>query len=426
MKRGPATAAVAEAAGLAERYRDVRAATEALCAPLSAEDMNLQSMPDASPAKWHLAHTTWFFEVFALAPARPGRTPFDPRFEALFNSYYRALGEPFARAQRGLLSRPARGEVLAWRRQVDDEMAELCASLAPDDPHAAVIELGLQHEQQHQELILTDVKHALAQSPLRPAYRAEGGAAAARGDAAPLGWIELPGGIASVGHAGDGFAFDNELPRHRRWLEPFALATRLVTNAEWLAFVQDGGYTRPELWLSDGFDAVRREGWSAPLYWERDGTSWCHYTLDGLQPLEPAAPVCHVSHYEADAYARFAGARLPGEDEWELAAASAPVEGNFVESGRLRPAPAGSGGVVQQLFGDTWEWTRSAYAAYPGYAPPPGALGEYNGKFMSGQLVLRGGSWASPRDHLRASYRNFFPPAARWQFSGVRLARDLR
>jgi ergothioneine biosynthesis protein EgtB len=425
MQRRPAaTAAEERGTGLAERIRAVRAASEALCAPLAPEDMGLQSMPDASPVKWHLAHTTWFFEVFVLGPA--GRPAFDPRFEALFNSYYRALGEPFPRPQRGLLSRPALEEVRAWRRHVDVELAELAAELDAGDPLAARIELGLQHEQQHQELILTDLKHALAQNPLRPAYRS-GAAAPAAAEAGPAGWVELPGGIAGIGHAGPGFAFDNEGPRHRRLLEPFALATRLVTNAEWLAFIDDGGYARPELWLSDGFDAVRREGWCAPLYWERDGTGWCHYTLDGMQPLEPAAPVCHVSHYEADAYARWAGARLPGEDEWELAAAAAPVEGNFAESGRLRPAPApASGPGARQLFGDAWEWTRSAYGPYPGYAPPPGALGEYNGKFMSGQLVLRGGSCASPRDHLRASYRNFFPPAARWQFSGVRLARDLR
>ena len=414
-----------------ERYRSVRAATEALCAPLSPEDMALQSMPDASPAKWHLAHTTWFFETFVLVPGSASYRPFHPAFEQLFNSYYRSVGDPFPRPKRGLLSRPSVQEVLRYRRHVDAEMERLLGDAEGTTARAleATIALGLAHEQQHQELVLTDVKHGLAQSPLRPSYREAPPRTIPRErrtSGAALEFVAWPGGIASIGHAGEGFAFDNEAPRHRRWLEPFALATRLVTNGEWLSFLEDRGYARPSLWLAEGFDAVEREGWRAPLYWEHDGSGWLHYTLDGLRPLEADDPVCHVSFYEADAFARWAGARLPGEDEWEVAASTAPLEGNFVESGRLAPAPAPASRGVGQLFGDVWEWTRSAYSPYPGYAPPPGALGEYNGKFMSGQLVLRGGSCATPASHVRASYRNFFPPAARWQFSGVRLARDAR
>jgi len=431
MQRGsrPIASEGSDPTPLLARYRSVRAQTEALCAPLGAEDMALQSMPDASPVKWHLAHTTWFFELFVLSATRNGYVPFDPRFASLFNSYYRAVGDPFPRGRRGLLSRPGVEAVLRYRRHVDRAIE---AWLGDGPPSGAdVIELGLHHEQQHQELILTDLKHALAQSPLRPAYRpalparTDGASAASEDETA---WLTVPGGIASIGHDGPDFAFDNEGPRHRRWLEPFALATRLVTNGEWLAFMDDDGYRRPELWLSDGFDAVAREGWAAPLYWERDGGSWSLFTLEGPCALEPADPVCHVSFYEADAFARWAAARLPGEDEWELVARSAPIAGNLLESGRLRPAPApaASPGVPRQLFGDVWEWTRSPYTPYPGYVAPAGALGEYNGKFMSGQLVLRGGSCASPRSHLRASYRNFFPPAARWQFSGLRLARDAR
>jgi ergothioneine biosynthesis protein EgtB len=412
----------------AERFAAIRAATVALAAPLSAEDCALQSMPDASPVKWHLAHTSWFFETFALRPSLPGYRERDPRFESLYNSYYESVGTPYTRARRGLLSRPSLDEVLAYRRHVDDAMAGLLSrEVAPD--LAAVIELGLQHEQQHQELVLTDVKHLLAQSPLRPAYlSAAPEPAASAGEPPAQRWHAYAGGLVGVGAGGEGFAFDNERPRHRRLLEPFALAHRLVTNAEWIAFIEDRGYARPELWLSDGIAAVRAEGWQAPLYWERRAEGWWHFTLNGMQPVEPNAPVCHVSYYEADAFARWAGARLPGEDEWELAAAPLPVRGNFVESGRLLPAPptarSAAGAAPAQLFGDVWEWTRSPYAAYPGYAPPAGALGEYNGKFMVNQLVLRGGACTTPAAHVRASYRNFFPPSARWQLSGVRLAQD--
>jgi ergothioneine biosynthesis protein EgtB len=403
----------------------VRHVTEALCEPLSSEDMALQSMPDASPTKWHLAHTTWFFETFVLA-SRPGYRPFRPAFAQLFNSYYRSVGDPYPRARRGLLSRPSLDEILAYRAHVDLAMQDWLSAGVPQ-ALAGVVTLGLHHEQQHQELVLTDAKHLLAQNPLRPAYRpARAPAAPAHSGAAPR-FVARPGGIVAIGHEGAGFAFDNEGPRHRRFLEPFALADRLVTNGEWQGFVEDGGYQRPEFWLSDGFDAVEREGWQAPLYWERDGAGWLHFTLEGMRALDPEAPVCHVSFYEADAFARWAEARLPGEDEWEAAAAEAPVAGNFLASDQLHPAPvqeAAAAGRLRQLYGDVWEWSRSAYAAYPGYAPPPGALGEYNGKFMSGQLVLRGGSCLTPQNHVRATYRNFFAPAARWQMTGLRLARD--
>jgi len=409
-------------------YMTIRSATEALCAPLSAEDAALQSMPDASPAKWHLAHSSWFFETFVLCPTVPGYRVFSAAYHALFNSYYQSVGKPYPRPKRGLLSRPSLDEVVAYRRHVDHRMTDLLATprIAERGELLAVIELGLQHEQQHQELLLTDLKHLFFQNPLRPSYRA-GAEGKTEAPAPGRSWCEHPGGIARIGHTGQGFSFDNERPRHRRLLEPFTLASRLVTNGEWMAFMADGGYERPELWLSDGFDAVRAGDWRAPLYWERDECGWQLFTLSGTQSVSPHDPVCHVSAYEADAFARWARARLPGEDEWEILATGLPVEGNFVESGLLRPASfCGESAAPRQLFGDVWEWTRSPYVPYPGYRPPAGALGEYNGKFMANQWVLRGGSCATPQAHVRASYRNFFPPSARWQFSGVRVARDLR
>jgi ergothioneine biosynthesis protein EgtB len=406
-----------------ERYLAVRGRTLELVEPLSAEDCAVQSMPDASPAKWHLAHTTWFFEIFALPKALPGYRPFAPAYRELFNSYYNGVGEQHPRAQRGLLTRPSLAEVRAYRAHVDDCMARWLERAA-DPELLGIVELGLQHEQQHQELILTDVKHLLACNPLRPAYRE---APLARGaSTAELRWHAWPEGVFEVGHAGRGFAFDNESPRHRVFAAAFELASRAVTCGEYLEFMADGGYARHELWLSDGWRAVRERGWRAPLYWERSGGAWLVHTLAGVQEIDPAEPVCHVSWFEADAFARWAGARLPDEVEWELAAARAPLEGGFADAGRLHPAAAPAGSGVQQLFGDVWEWTRSSYGPYPGFRPLAGELGEYNGKFMSGQMVLRGGSCATPAGHVRATYRNFFYPPDRWQFSGIRLARDPR
>jgi ergothioneine biosynthesis protein EgtB len=413
---------------LRQRFSDARAQTLRLIEPLSAEDCALQSMPDASPAKWHLAHTSWFFETFVLERHVAGYVPFHPQFRMLFNSYYVSVGPRHPRPERGLLSRPALSEVLQYRRHVD-----ACVSRLLDEAEGLtrilcdVMELGINHEQQHQELLLTDIKHLLSHNPLHPAYRATDCAVNECVSAPRDPWIAVPGGVRQVGHDGRGFAFDNELPRHRFYTDPFYIAARPVTNEHYLAFIADGGYRRPELWLSDGWDTCMAQDWEAPLYWQRDGSMWQVFTVSGMQPLEPSEPVCHVSYYEADAYARWAGARLPSEAEWEVFAASRPIRGNLLESGRYHPASpvvdAYADGAVQ-LFGDVWEWTQSAYGAYPGYRPAAGAVGEYNGKFMVNQYVLRGGSCATPRSHIRASYRNFFPPSARWQFTGVRLARD--
>jgi ergothioneine biosynthesis protein EgtB len=408
------------------RYREVRRRTEGLCAGLEVDDFGVQSMPDVSPTKWHLAHTSWFFETFVLAAAVPGYRPFHPRFGYLFNSYYNAVGDRQPRDRRGHLSRPTVREVFAYRAHVDEHVAALLEGTADGrlGPIAPVIDLGLHHEQQHQELLLTDIKHVFASNPLRPVYRDRPPSAGA--PAGPMRWTAFPAGVRRIGHAGPGFAYDNETPRHRAFVEGFQLGSRLVTAGEYLAFMADGGYRRPDLWLSDGWNASRREGWSAPLYWEDEGGGWRHMTLAGMRPVDGAEPVCHVSYYEADAFARWAGARLPTEAEWETAAAGAPAAGRFLEDGHHHPRPAGAdGGGPAQLFGDAWEWTASPYVAYPGYRPTGGALGEYNAKFMCNQLVLRGGSCATPRSHIRPSYRNFFPPEARWQFSGIRLARDL-
>jgi len=406
-----------------KRYRTVRAASEALTAPLSAEDCSIQSMEDASPAKWHLAHTTWFFETLVLETAEPHTSAFEHSFRFLFNSYYDSVGEQYPRPHRGLLSRPSLDEVLDYRRHVDERVLALLAEGLAPEQHA-VIELGLHHEQQHQELLLTDVKHALSFNPWRPAYRAAPPAEAAR--APTLRWFDFEAGLREIGHAGDDFAFDNECPRHRVFVEAFQLASRPVTNGEYLEFMKDGGYERPDPWLAEGWHRVQREAWKAPLYWEHGDAGWTSLTLSGRHPVDLDAPVCHVSGYEANAFARWAGGRLPTEAEWETAAED-PIDGNFVESGEFQPRP--SPDVADRpaaLFGDVWEWTASAYTPYPGFRPPTGALGEYNGKFMSSQLVLRGGSCASPASHLRASYRNFFHPHQRWQFSGIRLARDTR
>ena len=407
------------------RYATVRQATIALSTGLSAEDCALQSMPDASPVKWHLAHTTWFFETFVLEQAVPDYQHFHPQFRILFNSYYVGVGDRHPRPERGLLSRPGLEVILRYREHVDIHMRQLMDVITELPQRLRdLIELGLHHEQQHQELILTDLKHLLSRNPLKPAYRS---AQPVRNNdaAAALRWIPFPGGLHALGHDGDGFAFDNELPRHRVYLENYALASRTVTNGEYQAFIDDGGYARAELWLSEGWDALQAQRWNAPLYWEKREGEWQMFTLCGMQKVEAAAPVYHVSYFEADAYARWAGARLPSEAEWESAASQTEADGNFVEDGALRPLPANTNAQEpQQLFGDVWEWTHSAYAPYPGYRTAPGAVGEYNGKFMVNQYVLRGGSFGTPRTHIRASYRNFFPTAARWQFSGIRLARD--
>ncbi|HEV2531745.1 ergothioneine biosynthesis protein EgtB [Phenylobacterium sp.] len=403
------------------RYQAVRQATAALTRALTPEDQQAQSMADASPAKWHLAHTTWFWETFLLEPRLAAYRPFDPRFAYLFNSYYEALGPRQPRPERGLITRPSVDDVIAYRAHVDEAMARLLAGDPAD--YADLLDLGLAHEEQHQELILMDILHLFAASPLKPAYAPPRGRQP--GSAAPpLGFVGFPGGLVEIGHGGEDFAFDNETPRHKAWLEPFQLADRLVTNGEWLAFMADGGYARPELWLSEGWARAREEGWTSPLYWEPSDGGWSAMTLHGLRPIDPAQPVSHVSFYEADAYATWAGARLPTETEWEHAAAGLPVTGNLLSSGRLEPTPAPGGEGLRQMFGDLWEWTRSAYSPYPGFKPAGGAVGEYNGKFMAGQFVLRGGACVTPGGHVRASYRNFFYPQQRWMFSGVRLARD--
>jgi ergothioneine biosynthesis protein EgtB len=408
------------ASGGVRRYGEVRAMTERLAAPLSPEDQMVQSCFEASPVKWHRAHTTWFFETFLLAEHLAGYRVFHPRFRELYNSYYNQVGVPPERSARGLMSRPSAEEVAAYRGHVDRHMQHLLAEgVAPE--LAALLELGLNHEQQHQELILTDIQHAFWRNPLRPAYQPPQPRTGMV--AAPLEWMEQPGGLCEIGHDGRGFAFDNESPRHSVYLEAYSLASRLVSNGEYQEFIADGGYRRPALWLSDGWEAVRTQGWQAPLYWEQREGLWWRMTLQGMQQVDAAEPVCHVSYYEADAYARWRGARLPSEAEWESVAAKLPLQGNFLDGGRHHPRPAAAGEAPAQMFGDCWEWTGSAYLGYPGYRPPQGAVGEYNGKFMCNQFVLRGGSCATPAGHIRSSYRNFFPPQARWQFSGIRMAR---
>jgi ergothioneine biosynthesis protein EgtB len=413
-----------QASRLASLYGSVRAATEALACGLSAEDCAVQSMPDASPVKWHLAHTTWFFETFVLARGLPGYRPYDPAYRVLFNSYYNAVGDKHPRPERGLLSRPGLEEILAYRRHVDAALERLLRATPLDGALAELVELGAHHEQQHQELILTDLKHLLSRNPLRPAYQKPWPLTPVQPQR--RGWIAHDAGLYDIGHAGSGFCFDNETPQHRVWLEAFRIATHPVTHGDFIEFVEDGGYRRPELWLSAGWDLVCARSWQAPAYWEQRDGAWHTFTLHGMAPVDPNTPVCHVSLYEAEAFARWAGERLPTEAEWEVAARAAPLEGNFVESRALHPLAlreAPVDGTPAQIFGDVWEWTRSDYGPYPGFRVAAGAVGEYNGKFMSGQYVLRGGSCATPANHIRASYRNFFPPDARWQFSGLRLAR---
>ena len=450
------TTAPTRAATLAERFRTVRALTESLCDGLETEDFVVQSMADVSPTKWHLAHTTWFWEVFVLVPHAPGYALHDARFPFLFNSYYVQAGPRHCRAQRGYLSRPTVAEVFAYRAHVDAAMDAFLSGL--DDTGgeiAETVEIGLHHEQQHQELMLTDLKHVFSVNPLRPVYRERPAVAVA--DPGPVRWRRFPAGVAHIGATGEGattrdrFHFDNEGPRHRQFVEAFEIADRLVTAGEVAAFVADGGYTRPELWLSMGWATVQSEGSQHPFYWEPDADSplgWRHVTLAGPRPVDPHEPAVHLSYFEADAVARWMsasgqhpGARLPSEFEWEVAAESADLAvGTFVEGGRLHPAPADGGAgslprdsgdgapaepALRQMAGEVWQWTHSQYTPYPGYAPVPGALGEYNGKFMANQFVLRGASVATSRTHARATYRNFFPPEVTWQFTGLRLARSL-
>jgi ergothioneine biosynthesis protein EgtB len=415
------------AADLQRRYADVRAHTERLAEPLSPEDQTVQSMPDVSPTKWHRAHVTWFFETFLLANHEPGFTPFQEQYWFLFNSYYESVGPRYDRPMRGVISRPGAHDVGRYRDNVDARFGDLVSRL--DDGTLGklrpLIELGFNHEQQHQELLLMDIKHVLSLNPLQPVY---GGVVPDSSVPDRLGWVDFDGGLVEIGHDGAGFSFDNELPRHRQWLAPFRLADRLVTNAEWLEFMADGGYRRPELWLSDGWARVQGEGWQAPLYWREADGVWLEHTLHGTWPVNPGLPVCHVSHYEADAFATWAGQRLPTEAEWEHAASTRPPVQLVEASGRsttdsfhpLAATPADGG--LRQMIGDCWEWTSSAYLPYPGFHPAEGAVGEYNGKFMSSQMVLRGGCALTPPGHARVPYRNFFPPAARWPMTGVRLA----
>ncbi len=413
------TVADVSVAQLAEKYRQIRSATERLCEPLAIEDYVVQSMTDASPTRWHLAHTSWFFETLVLRRLVSDYKSVDDTFQYLFNSYYHTLGDQFPRPQRGMLTRPTVEEVMRYREHVDRHMLAL---LEDEESRRSLsittIMMGLNHEQQHQELILTDLKHLLSHNPLHPVYREA--KQLPESTIPPISWLKHEGGLVEIGFEGDTFAYDNEQPRHRVYLEPFEMASRPITCGEYLEFIDAGGYTRPEFWLSDGWSTVREHGWRAPIYWTEQDREWVTYTLSGLQAVDATEPMCHISYYEADAYARWAGARLPTEAEWEVVAEDCEITGNFVESERFHPAPSATS---SQMFGDVWEWTSSAYSCYPGYRQPEGALGEYNAKFASGQMVLRGGSCATPRSHIRSTYRNFFPPYARWQFAGVRLAK---
>ncbi|HEX3470457.1 MAG TPA: ergothioneine biosynthesis protein EgtB [Silvibacterium sp.] len=405
---------------LGRQFCSVRQQTEKLCEPLNPEDMMVQSCPEASPAKWHLAHTTWFFETFLLSEFLPGYRPYHPDFIWLFNSYYNAISDQPLKKLRGSFSRPSLTEILEYRQHVETAMVRLIEDGMPVEAQRRTV-LGLHHEQQHQELLAYDIKNAFWSNPLHPPYKAGELTEAGAGS---LTWVGHEGGLVEIGHGGDGFCFDNEQPRHKVFLEPFELASRLVTCGEYLDFMRDGGYERAELWLQEGWDTVKAQQWRAPLYWFQAEDEWQVFTLRGTAGLKALldTPVCHVSYFEADAYARWAGKRLPTEAEWEVAGTSLPVEGNLLESGILHPAAGGAQGGLQQMFGDVWEWTASAYLGYPGFAALPGALGEYNGKFMCNQMVLRGGSAVTPASHIRSTYRNFFSPATRWQFCGMRLA----
>ncbi|HEX9752138.1 MAG TPA: ergothioneine biosynthesis protein EgtB [Methyloceanibacter sp.] len=417
-----APTAQAESASLRDRLFQTRALSSELARPLSDEDQVVQANDDASPTKWHLAHTTWFFEAFVLKRFLAGYRVFDERFEYCFNSYYESVGSRQPRGKRGLLTRPSAEEVRAYRAHIDVALGRLFdQALSPEA--AELVELGINHEQQHQELLLTDILSLFAAEPLKPAYR-ESGPGVRASEAAPLAWVSFDGGIFEVGHDGTSFAYDNEGPRHEALIRPFKLANRCVTNAEWIQFIADGGYATPTLWLADGWNTVRTQDWQGPLYFEKADGGYLQMSLLGFRAIDPASPVTHVSYYEADAFARWAGYRLPTEFEWDVAAASLPVEGRTLGAGHLRPMPAGIGPRLQQMFGDVWEWTGSAYLPYPGFRAAAGAVGEYNGKFMCNQFVLRGGSCVTPEGHVRRTYRNFFYPHQRWQFTGLRLAAD--
>jgi ergothioneine biosynthesis protein EgtB len=407
---------------LRSRYAQIRAHSLDLAKPLSEEDCCVQSMPDASPVKWHFAHTTWFFETFVLEKYEKCFKPFLPAFRILFNSYYNGVGEKHPRRLRGMLTRPALHEVLRYRRNVDERMSRLFAPFGDDEAFCAAADLGLQHEQQHQELILTDVKHLLSLNPLKPAYRES--MEAKPSVCAAMQWLPFDAGLVEIGHGGDGFCFDNESPRHRQYLNAYRLASRLVTNGEYLDFIADGGYQNPRLWFSEGWDWARANETAHPIYWERENDRWSEFTLGGKRPLDPATPALHISYFEADAYARWAGARLPSEAEWEHAARVKGASDASRGPDRLHPRAAMHAAGLQQMFGDAWQWTQTSYAPYSGYTWPEGAIGEYNGKFMVNQYVLRGSSSVTPHDHSRITYRNFFPATARWQFSGIRLAKD--
>jgi ergothioneine biosynthesis protein EgtB len=409
-------------ANLRRLFATIRAQSYNLAKPLSEEDCCVQSMPEASPVKWHLAHTTWFFETFVLEKYEEPFAPFLPAFRMLFNSYYNGVGEKHPRVQRGLLTRPALHEVLLYRKKVNERMEKIFARFGDDHAFCALVDLGLHHEQQHQELILTDIKHLLSLNPLKPAYREqeEGNSPAVAG----IEWLAFDGGLVETGHGGDGFCFDNEAPRHKQYLNPYSLASRLVTNGEFLDFIADGGYHDPRLWLSEGWDWVQANKITHPIYWEQHDERRREFTLGGKRPLHPAVPAVHVSYFEADAYARWAGARLPSEAEWENAACAREAADEPDRHDRLHPRSAKNIKGLQQMFGEAWQWTQTSYAPYPGYLWPEGAIGEYNGKFMVNQYVLRGSSCLTPGGHSRPTYRNFFPATARWQVSGIRLAKD--
>jgi ergothioneine biosynthesis protein EgtB len=414
---------------LIEFYKTVREFSHTLAEPLEIEDYVVQSMPDVSPTKWHLAHTSWFFETFVLSKAiREYRSP-NPQYAYLFNSYYILAGERHLRPKRGFISRPTVGETYSYRNHVDESMLQFMHSANKKEwkELSAVIEIGIHHEQQHQELIVTDIKHVLSENPLNPQYVSKQKPDRTTDKPQELKWVSFEGGVRNIGNEGEGFGYDNEYPLHKVYVNPYKLGSRLVTNTQYMEFIEDGGYETPEIWLSEGWATVETNDWKAPLYWQKINGEWMQFTLTGLRKVEPNEPLTHVSYFEADSYARWAGSRLPTEAEWEVAAASVPIEGNFVDNMNFHPAPldkSSNGQPLKQMFGDVWEWTQSAYSAYPGYKAPPGALGEYNGKFMCNQMVLKGGSCATSKSHIRKTYRNFFPTDARWQFMGIRLAKD--